>query len=54
MKMKDDDFKVRKVSNGYIVLSCADNSETIFATAKDMGKWFADLDKKTETPAPTE
>lgn len=51
MKMKDDDYKVRKVSNGYVVVTCADNSETIFSTAKQMGKWFAD---KEPEPAPEE
>lgn len=49
MKMKDDDYKVREVSNGYVVVTCADNSETIFSTAKEMGKWFA---AKEPEPAP--
>lgn len=48
MKMKDDDYKVREVSNGYVVVTCADNSETIFTTAKQMGKWFADKEPETE------
>lgn len=47
MKMKDDDYKVRKVSNGYVVVTCADNSETIFTNAKQMGKWFADKEPET-------
>lgn len=54
MKMKDDDYKVRKVSNGYVVVTCADNSETIFTTAKQMGKWFADKEPETEAIPPSE
>jgi len=52
MKMKDEDYKVRKVSNGYVVVTCADNSETIFTNAKQMGKWFADKEPEPEQIPP--
>lgn len=48
-----EDYKVRQVSNGYIVLTCKDNTEMIFSTAKQMGKWFADLEKE-DPPAPAQ
>lgn len=50
-----EDYKIRRVSNGFIVLTCKDNTEMIFSTAKQMGKWFADeLEPETPAPAPTE
>ena len=52
--MKDPDFTIRKVTNGYIVFSAKDQSEHLFLNSRDMGEWLEKLDPTPEPLAPTE